>query len=294
MEKYLIARTLFFAMMDLKARDVMNKNVIYVNLPNTRERVLELFKQYGISAVPVVKNGKVVGIVTRKDILRKVDENQLALLMTPNPVVVQASDSIKKVAEILSTTPFRRLPVLENDKLVGIITVRDLIKKIAEMNIDKPVKDYITPNIIAVWRKTPLNIVGEIMRLSNAEICAVLDDDAEILGIVDEKIMLTESLIEEFIYQTEYYSSSDTDDAWTWDGIRDYSIKYFEVSVVKLPKDSVDKFMKRPAFVYPYTTISKCAKEMVKNDIDHMPVLDSLNRLKGLVKDKDIIKVLVE
>jgi len=293
-EKYLIVLICFLSMNDLKAKDVMNKNVIYINLPNSREKVLELFKQYGISAVPVVKNNKLVGIVTRKDILRKVDENQLALLMTPNPTTVQASDSIKKVANILASTPFRRLPVLDGDKLVGIITIRDLIRKIAEMNIDKPVKDYITPNVITVWHETPLNIVGEVMRLSNAEICSVLDDNAEMVGLIDEKIMLTESLIEEFIYQTEYYSSSDTDDAWTWDSIRDYSVKYFEVSVVKLPKKPVKEFMKHPAFVYPYTTISKCAREMEKNDIDHMPVLDSLNRLMGLVKDKDIIKVLVE
>lgn len=280
-------------MKNMKAEDVMNRNVIYANLPNTRERVLELFKKYGISAVPVVKNDKLVGIVTRKDILRKVDENQLALLMTPSPTTVQASDPISKVAEILASTPFRRLPVLDENKLVGIITIRDLIRKIADMNIDKPVKDYMTPNVIAVWDETPLNIVGEVMRLSNAELCAVLDDNAEMVGLVDEKIMLTESLIEEFIYQTEYYSSSDTDDAWTWDGIRDYSVKYFEVSVVKLPKKPVKNFMKPPAYVYPYTSISKCAKEMEKNDIDHMPVLDSLNRLKGLVRDKDIIKVLI-
>jgi len=273
---------------------VMNKNVIYATLPNTREKVLEMFKNYGISAVPVVKNDKLVGIVTRKDILRKVDENQLALLMTPDPTTVQASDPIEKVAEILAKTPFRRLPVLDGDKLVGIITIRDLIRKIAEMNIEKPVKDYITCSIISVWDETPLNIVGEVMRLSNAELCAVLDDNAEMVGLVDEKIMLTESLIEEFIYQTQYYSSSDTDDAWTWDGIRDHSIKYFEVSVVKLPKEAVKNFMKPPVFVYPYTNISKCAREMEKNDIDHVPVLDSLNRLKGLVRDKDIIKVLVE
>jgi len=272
----------------------MNRNVVYATLPDTRENVLELFKKYEISAVPIMKNGELVGIVTRKDILRKIDEDQLALLMTPNPVTVRASDPISKVAEILSATPFRRLPVVEGKKLVGIITVRDLIKKIAEMNIEKPVKDFVTTRAVCVWEETPLSIVGEIMRLSNAELCPVLDSNANVVGLIDEKIMLTETLIEEFIEQTHYSSSSDTDDAWSWDSIRDLAVKYFEVSVVKLPKEPVKNYTREATYVYPQTPVSKCAREMVKNDIDHMPVLDIENRLMGMVHDKELIKVLLE
>ena len=278
----------------MKASDVMNPNVIYATLPNTRENVLELFKRYGISAVPVLKDDKLVGIVTRKDILRKIDEDQLALLMTPNPVTVQVDTSIQDIVKILATTPFRRLPVLKDDKLVGIITVRDIINKIAEMDIEAPVRDLISSNIVCVWEETPLNVVGEIMRLSNSELCGVLNVNNELVGLIDEKIMLTETLIEEFIEQTSYISSSDIDDAWSWDTIRDYTVKYFEVSVVKLPKEPVKKFMKQPDFVYPQTSVSKCARKMVKNDIDNIPVLDSTNRLIGMVRDKDIIKVLLD
>ncbi len=274
------------------AKDVMNRNVVYAELPGRREHVLELFKKYGISAVPVLKDGKLVGIVTRKDILRKVDEDQLALLMTPNPTTVQVDDPIEKVVEIFLSTPFRRLPVLDGEKLAGIITVRDLIVKIAEMEIKEPVKEFITPKAVCVWEETPLSLVGEIMRLSNSELCPVLNSSAELCGIVDEKIMLTETLIEDFIEQTHYTSSSDTDDSWTWDSIRDYTIKYFEISVVKLPKEPVKKFMKKPVYVYPNTSVSKCARNMVKKDIDLMPVLDADNRLVGLVYDKDLIKVL--
>jgi len=272
----------------------MNKNVIYATLPDTRENVLGLFKKYHISAVPVIKNGSLAGIVTRKDLLRKIDEDQLALLMTPNPTTVQASESIKKVAEIFAKTGFRRLPVLDGEELVGIITLRDMMKKISEMSIEEVVEKYVSREVTCVWEETPLNIVGEIMRVANAELCPILDNNAEVVGRIDEKIMLTESLIEEFIEQTHYSSSSDSDDAWTWDSIRDFSVKYFEVSVVKLPKEAVKNFMKKPVFVYPQTSVSKCAKEMVRNDIDHMPVLDAENRLMGLVNDIELVKVLLK
>jgi CBS domain-containing protein len=278
----------------VKAENVMNKNVIYATLPDTRENVLGLFKKYHISAVPVIKNGSLAGIVTRKDLLRKIDEDQLALLMTPNPTTVQASESIKKVAEIFAKTGFRRLPVLDGEELVGIITLRDMMKKISEMSIEEVVEKYVSREVTCVWEETPLNIVGEIMRVANAELCPILDNNAEVVGRIDEKIMLTESLIEEFIEQTHYSSSSDSDDAWTWDSIRDFSVKYFEVSVVKLPKEAVKNFMKKPVFVYPQTSVSKCAKEMVRNDIDHMPVLDAENRLMGLVNDIELVKVLLK
>ncbi|WP_202319767.1 CBS domain-containing protein [Archaeoglobus neptunius] len=278
----------------MKAAEIMNSNVICATVPSTRDNVLELFKKYEISAVPVLKNSELVGIVTRKDILRKIEENQLALLMTPNPVTVNANADVKDVVKILTSTPFRRLPVVENNRLVGIITVRDIVKKLAEMNFEKSVKEYVTPYIVCVWEETPLNVAGEIMRLSNSEMCGVLNDNDELVGVIDEKIMLTETLIEDFIEQTSYSSSSDTDDSWSWDAVRDYTVKYFEVSVVKLPKDPVKKYMKQPEFVYPQTNVSKCAKKMVKSDLDYMPVLDSENRLIGTVKDKDLIKVLLE
>jgi CBS domain-containing protein len=280
--------------MVMKAEDIMNPNVICATLPGNRENVLELFKKHGISAVPVLKNGDLVGIVTRKDLLRKIDENQLALLMTPNPTTVTADSPIEEVVKIFVSTPFRRLPVMRNGKLAGIITVRDVVKKIAEMNIGTPIRDFITTSIVCVWEETPLNVVGEIMRLSNSELCGVLDSDDQLVGLIDEKIMLTETLIEEFIEQTAYSSSSDTDDSWSWDAVRDYTVKYFEVSVVKLPKEPVKKFMKEPEFVYPQTTVSKCARKMVKSDIDHIPVLDSSNRLVGIVSDKDLIRVLIQ
>ncbi|MEM0215853.1 MAG: CBS domain-containing protein [Archaeoglobaceae archaeon] len=278
----------------MKAIDIMNPNVIYATLPSTREAVLQLFKGYGISAVPVLKEGRLVGIITRKDILRKIEENQVALLMTPNPVTVNVNDSVRRIVEILSSTPFRRLPVVDGEKLVGIITVRDIIKKIAELNLDIPVKKYINPQIVCVWEETPLKVVGEIMRLGNAEICGVLNENEELVGIMDEKIMLSEALIEDYIIQSTHSSSSDTDDKWSWDGMKDLSVKYFEISVVKLPREPVKKFMKPPDFVYPQTNVSKCAKKMISNDLDCIPVLDSMNRVSGMVKDKDLIRVLLE
>ena len=52
--------------------------------------------------------------------------------------------------------------------------------------------------------------------------------------------------------------------------------------------------MKPPAYVYPQTSVSRCAKEMVKHDIDQIPVLDANNRLIGMITGKNLIKVLIK
>lgn len=273
----------------MKASEVMNKNVIYAKLPSSRDAVLDLFKKYGISAVPVLKEGKLVGIVTRKDILRKLNEDQLALLMTPNPTYISPETELTEIVKILLKTHFRRLPVVDGEELVGMLTVRDIVRIIAERNIETPIKNFIRNSTTSVWDETPLNVVGEIMRIANAEACPVLDENARVVGIVDEKILLSESLIEDFLESREYVSSSDTDDSWAWEGIRDYSVKYFEMSVLKLPKEPVKKFMKKPVFATPQTPVSKVAREMIKNDLDYLPVLDVNDRFVGMISDKDLL-----
>ena len=278
----------------MKAKDIMNKDVIYAELPNTRDYVLELFKKHGISAVPVLKEGKLAGIVTRKDILRKIEEDQLALLMTPNPKYVTPDTDFYQVVSILATTHFRRLPVAENGELVGIITVRDVIEIIGEMGIEKSIANYIKTTTVCVWEETPLNVAGEIMRIANTEACPVLDSSARVVGIIDEKILLTETLIEDFIESREYVSSSDIDDTWAWDGVRDYAVKYFEVSVIKLPKEPVKNYMKKPVFANLQTSVSKVAREMCRNDLDYIPVLDANDRFVGLISDKDVLNSITE
>ena len=153
--------------------------------------------------------------MTIKDLLRKIEEEQLALLMTKNPVTVEPNDSLEKAVEIFLENPFKSLPVVEKERLVGFLTVRDMIKKIAELNIGRPVKDYMCDTAVCVWDGMPLNIACEIMRLSNLELCPVLDSNAKLVGLIDEKILLAKSLVEEYVEKTHYASLSSEDDAWS-------------------------------------------------------------------------------
>ena len=66
--------------------------------------------------MPVLKNKKLVGIITRKDLLRKPEETQLGFLMASKPITIGPDKDIYKAARLLVTHRIRRLPVVEDNK----------------------------------------------------------------------------------------------------------------------------------------------------------------------------------
>jgi CBS domain-containing protein len=107
----------------MMVKDCMQSDVVYVSVPGTREDVLQLMAEKQINGVPVVKKGSksLVGIVTRTDLLRKADENQLAMLMVRDPETVSPRTDIKTALKLMIEKNFRRLPVVEKDELVGLV-----------------------------------------------------------------------------------------------------------------------------------------------------------------------------
>ena len=118
------------------AKDFMTKDVVTVEIPSSRDDVLRILKRTGISGVPVVKGEekKLLGIVTRKDILRKPEETQIALLMTSDPLTIGPETEIAEAARIMTEMRIRRLPVIDNGNLVGILSASDIISAVAKLN----------------------------------------------------------------------------------------------------------------------------------------------------------------
>ncbi|GAA4812896.1 CBS domain-containing protein [Litoribaculum gwangyangense] len=124
---------------------IMTTPVITLKKNDSLEKAEYLFKKHHIRHIPVVENNVIVGMLSQTDLLRlsfadfsdDIEENADALvfnmfkikqIMKSNIVSVSVSNSIKEVAEILATKEFHALPVVDNNKLVGIVTTTDLIK----------------------------------------------------------------------------------------------------------------------------------------------------------------------
>ncbi|HPR65760.1 MAG TPA: CBS domain-containing protein, partial [Methanothrix sp.] len=122
-------------MIDVLVKEVMVRDVAFVSIPGSRDQVLKTLKERHVSGVPAVKGGQLVGMVTRTDLLRNPEEDQTALLMTRDPLVVHPEDSVVEAARHLAENDIRRLPVVEDGALAGIVSVADIIRVIADLEI---------------------------------------------------------------------------------------------------------------------------------------------------------------
>jgi len=116
-----------------KVRDIMQKNVITIESVKKAQDVAIILKGKDISFLVVVKEGKPIGIVSERDIVRKIvaDNNdaqttQLEIIMSKNFKWVEPNASIESAVQKMLNNNIRRLVVLENDNLVGVITQTDL------------------------------------------------------------------------------------------------------------------------------------------------------------------------
>ena len=82
-----------------------------------------------IGSLIVMKNDKITGIITERDVLRNVHklDSKISKLMSGNVVTINEGESLDNAALLMDRHKIKRLPVVNKDKLVGIITVTDLL-----------------------------------------------------------------------------------------------------------------------------------------------------------------------
>ncbi len=279
---------------NIKVMDIMRKDVAYATLPGSRDEVHSLLKAKRVSGVPVLKDGKVVGIVSRANLLKKPEEEQLALLMTRNPITISPNEDIAVASKILLENNIRRLPVVEDERLVGIISVADIVAAIADMNITDHVGKYLNPVSVPVWTDTPLNVVARIMELARTKAVTVIDNHLEVVGIITDRDIINASIIEDTVEMSDMSSGNDDDD-WTWESMRDTMSIYYNVARVKVPEIPAKNIMVtdliKAAFI---SSVSECALKMKRNRIDQMPIVNANQRFLGLLKDRNLLHAIKE
>ena len=275
----------------MNVEEVMSKEIIVGYVPGTIRDALRILAKHNVSGMPVLKKDtkQVVGVVTRSDIFRKADEEQLALIMTQNPLTVFKDQDIKEAAKLLYENRIHGLPVVDRKKnIIGIISPTDILKVLSTKKKD-PVENYLTNNLVPIYQETPITIVMEIINVTNENALPVLNNERELAGIISEGDLFKLSHIRESVSRTDMGMGGDEDE-WTWEGIRDTMRLYYATTQVDLPPVAAKEVMiTNVVKAFKTTPIGEIAQKMVKNKISHIPVVDADNRLVGMVSDIDLM-----
>ena len=122
----------------ITAREIMRENVVTINLESSLEEAIELMLSQEISGLPVTDNqGHLVGIVTEFALLaivydEKIRQDTISEHMTANVLTIEADDPISMIADMCIVHRVRRVPVMENGRIVGMISRRDVLKALYE------------------------------------------------------------------------------------------------------------------------------------------------------------------
>jgi acetoin utilization protein AcuB len=133
-----------------RVRDCMTVDPLTVGPQDSLQKVVELFRRRDIRAVPVLEEGKLIGIVTDRDVrqvapayplfrdedeIRRYTENlTVTAAMTADPMTIASNAPVIEAAKILETYRISALPVVDEQKLVGILSVTDLLRAFIEQN----------------------------------------------------------------------------------------------------------------------------------------------------------------
>lgn len=266
----------------------MVRDVAYVSLPGTRDKVLKVLNERHVSGVPVVKNCTVVGMVTRTDLLRNPEEDQIAMLMTRNPYVVHPEDRLVDAAKLFVEKRVRRLPVVEDERLVGIISVADLVRVIATLDIDESIDQYFERSVVVVWAEMPLPVVGAIMEYAGVQACPVIDTDLQLVGIITDRDLIAKSVVEESLEKADADTAPEMDE-WSWEIQKEAISRYYQVSKITLKNVKVKEAMVQAITALRSSRVSECARTMSQKRIDQMPVVNAHRKLIGMLNDHNLL-----
>ena len=176
--------------------DVMSKNVATISPDETVVSAARMMSERKISCLAVMDKGNVAGILTETDILKRVASNgkhfyqtRLDRIMSYPVESIPPDISVLRASEIMAEKRIRRLPVVEKDKLVGIVTQTDLVRSLTSYGLWKDISEVMNHNIALIQADASVAEAAKVMTAQKTS-CIVAIDGDDAAGVLTEKDML--------------------------------------------------------------------------------------------------------
>ena len=179
-----------------KVKDYMSAPIYVIERNEPIQRARNLMFKYSIGRLPVMDEGRLVGIVTKYDITnrlnqaapewrrRPIDKVPIQVVMTEKPITIFPDATMPQAAELLIENDISGLPVERDSQIAGMITSRDMMRYFSEQDIKATVGDLMTRNILGVHRHHTIGHVLEEMNVPGQSRALVYEDNNTPVGIV--------------------------------------------------------------------------------------------------------------
>ncbi|MGA2678552.1 MAG: CBS domain-containing protein [Sedimentisphaerales bacterium] len=191
-----------------KAKDVMQYGVATIDKKTSVYQAIALMVKKNVTGLPVVDESGLVGLISEKDVLKLLYHTEFVEgcvrdYMTTKIFTFDEEDALVDVCRCLMQNSFRRVPVMRQGRLAGIISRADLIRANKDkfrprVQQDAPMscpaivvaKDVMKSGLLTVRTSTPVYEAMEILATKNVTGLPVVDEYMNMLGIISEKDML--------------------------------------------------------------------------------------------------------
>ena len=132
----------------IAVKDVMTKSVVSVDSSSTVNEAAKMMEDTKVGAIIVMENNTPVGIVTDRDFAVKVAAHAYQIsepikkIMSSPLIAIGSEETVLMAADLMYTRGVRKLPVIDNDQVVGMITATDLVNQLAVSTEEDIIKMY--------------------------------------------------------------------------------------------------------------------------------------------------------
>ncbi|MFZ3383010.1 MAG: CBS domain-containing protein [Candidatus Methanoperedens sp.] len=280
----------------MKIKDIMSAPVFVVSPDENVARARNLMLRHKIGRLVIVENNKPIGMVTKKDIVKRlsqaepqwrrrpIDDIPVRKVMTESFITIFPDATVKQLAELMTENNIGGLPVVNNkDEVIGIATKWDLIRYFSKLDLDMKVKDLQIEPALTVHRHHTISHIIHELQANSADRAIVLEDNDMPVGIItNSNLTFTEmrdktgGLPQKEIKMTRKESAAG----------RKQNRYISEVPLV------AEDIMSSPIINVNYEDLATYAAGlMVKERINGLSVLG--NGVKGILTGENIIKTIL-
>ncbi len=196
-----------YNVLNIKVEAVMNPNPLYVDVDTKVSKLLELMVSHGVGAVPILQEGVVKGIITERELMKFFSERYSGVkvreVMTESVIFIDSGSTLGTAMRLMVAAGIRRLPVLKDSKVIGMITSMDIVdfigshkvfKVLKEMTVSElnslPLTEVMSREVKTVDPEADIAEAASLMLREGTDSLLVVNDKEEMLGIVTERDIL--------------------------------------------------------------------------------------------------------